>query len=72
MERKAHFSNSNIITKIKLKINNCVIKELDKKLFILHNNDRTEVFDKFFAHKNVICKKKGKATYQINKLFLHF
>ena len=72
MERKAHYSNYNIISRIKLKINNCVIKELDKKLFILHNNEKIEVFDKFFAHKNVLCKKKGEATYQINKLFHHF
>ena len=60
MERKAHFSNSNIMTKIKLKINNCVIEELDKKLFILHNNDKTEVLDKFLHTKTSFVMKEAK------------
>ena len=72
MERKDHYSNSNIISRIKLKINHSLAKELDKKLFILQKNGKTQVFDNFFAHKNVLCKKTGEATYQINKLFTQF
>ena len=69
VERKAHYSNFNAIPKIKQELQNSVVKELDKKLFILHNNDKMDVFDQFFAYKNVLCKKTAEATYKINKIF---
>ena len=69
MERKAHYSNSNIVSRTKLKIHHNLVKELDKNLFILHSKGKTDVFHKFFAHNNILCKKKGEATYQINKIF---
>ena len=69
VERKAHYSNSNIIYKIKQQLQHSLVKELDKKLFILHNDDKIDVFDQFFAYKNVLCKKSGEATYKINKIF---
>ena len=47
MERKAYYSSSNIISKMKLKINQSLVKELDKKLFILHNNEGTQVYNDF-------------------------
>ena len=69
VERKAHYSNSNIIYKIKQQLQHSLVKELDKKLFILHNDQKMDVFDHFFAYKNVLCKKTGEATYKINRLF---
>ena len=64
VERKAHYTNFNIRTRLKKEV-----QELDKKLFILHNDEKMDVFDQFFAHKNVLCKKTGEATYKTSKLF---
>ena len=69
MERKAHHSNSNITTRIRKQVQYSFVKELDKKLFILYNDDKMDVFDQFFAYKNVLCKKTGEATYKTSKLF---
>ena len=69
MERKAHHSNFNITTRIKKQVQYSFVKELDKKLFILHNDDKMDVFDQFFAYKNVLCKKTGEATYKTSKIF---
>ena len=73
VEREAHYSSFNVISKIKKETKSSLVKELDKKLFILHNDDKMDVFDQFFAFKNVICRKTGEATYKINlnKIFPH-
>ena len=62
MERKAHHSSSNIISRIKLKINHSLAKELDKKTIHPPQKRKTQVGDEFFAHNNVLCKKIGEAT----------
>ena len=69
VERKAHYSNFSIISRIKKEVQYSVVKELDKKLFALHNDGKMSVFDQFFAYNNILCKKTGEATYKINKLF---
>ena len=66
VEKKAHHSTFNVISKIKKDTKSSLVKELDKKLFTLHNDDKIDVFDQFFAFKNIICKKTGEATYKIN------
>ena len=58
-----------MISRIKKEVQYSVVKELDKKLFALHNDGKMSVFDQFFAYNNVLCKKTGEATYKINKLF---
>ena len=69
VERKAHYTNFNIRTRLKKEVQHSFVKELDKKLFILHNDEKMDVFDQFFAYKNVLCKKTGEATYKTSKLF---
>ena len=71
IERKAYSSNFDTTSRIKRELQHSLIKELDKKLFILHNDEKMEIFDQFFAYKNVLCRKTGHATYKINKIFPH-
>ena len=69
IERKAYSSIFDTTSRIKRELQHSLIKELDKKLFILHNDEKMEIFDQFFAYKNVLCRKTGHATYKINKIF---
>ena len=53
IERKAYSSNFDTTSRIKRELQHSLIKELDKKLIILHNEEKLEIFDQFFAYKNV-------------------
>ena len=69
MERRAHFCNSHILNRTKRKIQYSIEKEIDKKLFICRNDGNMKVFDEFFTHSNVICKKIQEQVYVVTKIF---
>ena len=69
VERRAHYTNFNIGIRLRKEVQHSFVQELDKKLFILYNDEKMDVFDQFFAYKNVLCKKTGEATYKTSKLF---
>ena len=64
VERKSHYSSFNITTKIKQEVHYALVKELDKKLFALHDKGNLKVFDSFFAYKNILCKKNRRRHIQ--------
>ena len=68
MERRAHYCNSNILAKTRKKIQHCIEKELDKKHFICLNDGNMDVFEQFFAHGNVICRKNREQSYVVSKI----
>ena len=69
VERQSHYSKFNTFVRIKKQLQHSLIKEIDKKLFMLHNDGKMDVFNQFFAHQNILCIKTGEITYKINKLF---
>ena len=57
--------------RVKQEIQHNIETELDQKLFAFSHEGKVDIFDKYFAHKNVICTKlegqEGK--YEVNGLF---
>ena len=70
IEREAYYSNFNVIIKIKKQLQSSVERELDQKLFSYSMENKTEIFDKFYAYKNVVCVNQGSRSYKVNKIFI--
>ena len=70
VEREAYYSKFNVIIKIKKQLQSSVERELDQKLSSYSYENKTEIFDKFYAYKNVLCVNQGSRSYQVNKIFM--
>ena len=70
MDREAYYSNFNVIIKIKKQLQSSVERELDQKLFSYSYENKTEIFEKFYAYKNVLCVNQGSRSYKVNKIFM--
>ena len=69
VEREAYYSNFNVIIKIKRQLQCSMERELDQKLFSFSYENKTEIFDKFYAYKNVLCASQDGKSYKINDIF---
>ena len=69
IEREAHYSNFNFIIKMKKQVQRSIERELDQKLFSYSYENKTEIFDNFYAYKNVVCVNEGSKSYKVNNIF---
>ena len=68
IEREA-FHSKKSVAEIRSKIQGNLQTEMDKKLFAYAAEGKIDKFEKFFAHKNVICTRTGDNSFDINNLF---
>ena len=55
-DRRAHYCDPNIISRIKKTILQSVEKELDEKHLVSLNDETIQRFEETFAYRNVICR----------------
>ena len=70
VEKEAHYSRNYVLTRIKRKIQQHIVKELDQKLHIYAQKGKMDIFEKFYSYNNVICTRTQDNNYKINQIIL--